>query len=103
MRDFRPTSSDLLATVADFLARIGPNLASGDKYEALVCSHIIAMVRRELEDGPLEDIDEAALAAAIRAGDHDADWDATFSAILARTITRVARVKPDHLLPEHRI
>ncbi|OCC23552.1 aminoglycoside phosphotransferase [Croceicoccus estronivorus] len=101
MRDYRPTSADLLATVADFLGRIGPKLDSGDRYEALVCNHLLGMVRRELEMGPLDDVDEQALARAIRSGQCDDDWDATFATVLARTIERVRRVKPDHLLPEH--
>ena len=100
---YRPSTADLLHTVGEFLGEIGPKLESGDRYTALVCSHILAMVERELLGEPLEPIDEAALAAAIRAGEHDADWDATFDTILWRTIARVAVVKPDHLAEQHRI
>ena len=40
MRDYRPDTADLLATVSDFLDRIGPDLPSGDRYQALVCQHL---------------------------------------------------------------
>lgn len=99
---YRPSTADLVHTVADFLAEIGPKLESGDRYTALVCTHILAMVEREIVGDPLEPLDEVALAAAIRAGHHDADWHTTFDAILKRTISRVALVKPDHLTVKHR-
>ena len=101
MRHYRPTTADLVAIVTDFLKDIGPKLDSGDRYQALVCTHVLGMVERELKGDPLPDLDEAALAAAIRAGECDADWDATFATVLDRTIARVALVKPDHLAPEH--
>jgi hypothetical protein len=99
---YRPTTADLLRTVAEFLTDVGPKLDSGDRYTALVCTHILAMVERELLGTKLEPLDEAGLAAAIRAGAHDEDWEATFEAILHRTIARVALVKPDHLAEKHR-
>lgn len=101
MRDYRPDTADLLATVSDFLDRIGPGLSSGDRYQALVCQHLLGMVRHEIEQGPLPDEDEPALARAIRQGACDAEWDAVFAKVLARTMDRVRRVKPDHLAPEH--
>ena len=103
MRDYRPDTADLLATVSDFLDRIGPDLPSGDRYQALVCQHLLGMVRREIEQGPLPDEDEPALARAIRRGACDAEWDAVFARVLARTVARVERVKPDHLAPEHAV
>jgi hypothetical protein len=99
---YRPSTADLVHTVADFLDEIGPALNSGDRYTALVCKHILAMVERELLSAPLAPLDEAALAAAIRAGRHDATWDATFDALMQRTVVRVALVKPDHLATKHR-
>ena len=103
MRDYRPDTANLIDTVADFLDRIGPTLPSGDRYQALVCKHLLSMVRCEIEQGPLPDEDEAALAQAIRRGDCDADWDKVFERVLNRTITRVKRVKPGHLGTEHAI
>lgn len=102
MRHYRPSTADLLSAVSDFLRELGPRLESGDRYQSLVCTHILTMVERELRGEPLTDEDEAALVAAIRTGDHDGDWDATFARILNRTVARVAIAKPDHLAPEHR-
>jgi hypothetical protein len=93
---YRPSSADLLRTVADFLAHISPKLDGGDRYSALVCSHILAMLQRELTTPPLPPLDEAALAAAIRRGDHDGDA-ACAETILRRTVARVRVVKPEHL------
>lgn len=101
MRHYRPSTPDLVRVVADFLEQIGPKLESGDRYQSLVCRHILGMVERELAGPPFADLDEAALAAAIRAGDHDADWGATFATVLQRTIDRLKITKPDHLAPEH--
>lgn len=102
MRHYRPSTPDLIRVVGDFLEQVGPRLDSGDRYQALVCRHILGMVERELAGEPLADLDDAALAAAIRAGDHDADWDATFATVLDRTVQRLRITKPDHLAPEHR-
>ncbi|MEJ0048927.1 MAG: hypothetical protein WDN04_24580 [Rhodospirillales bacterium] len=99
---YRPTTADLVRTVADFLTSIGPKLESGDRYTALVCKHILGMVERELLSGPLQPLNEADLAADIRAGAHDETWRRTFEAVLNRTIERVALVKPDHLAAIHR-
>jgi len=99
---YRPSTADLIHTVADFLDEISPTLNSGDRYTALVCRHILVMVEREIVSTPLAPLDEAALAAAIRAGRHDATWNATFDAILQRTVARVALAKPDHLAAKHR-
>ena len=99
---YRPSTADLVHTVADFLEEISPSLNSGDRYTALVCKHILAMVERELLGAPLAPLDESALAAAIRAGRHDANWSATFDTILQRTVARVALAKPDHLAAKHR-
>jgi hypothetical protein len=98
---YRPSTADLVRTVGEFLAEIGPKLDEGDRYTALVCSHILAMVERELASPPLAPMNEADLADAIRAGAHDADWDAIFDAVLHRTIARVALVKPSHLVQRH--
>lgn len=101
MRNHRPASSDLVATVSDFLADIGEKLEPGDRYQALICRHLLAMVRRELEGAVLADIDEARLAAEIRAGARDESWDATFAEILERTIARVVIARPEHLAARH--
>ncbi|MDX2274566.1 MAG: hypothetical protein NW206_03875 [Hyphomonadaceae bacterium] len=102
MRQYRPDAAELARTVARFLKSLEPKLDEGDRYQALVCGHLLGILSRELEAVALPDEDEAALAAAIRSGARDANWDATFEAVLARTIERVRVAKPDHLAPEHR-
>lgn len=102
MHQYRPDSADLARTVARFLKTLEPKLDDSDRYQALVCGHLLAMLARELDGPPLADEDEAALAAAIRSGARDGDWDTTFESVLARTIERLRVAKPDHLAPEHR-
>ena len=102
MRQYRPDAAELARTVARFLKSLEPKLDDGDRYQALVCGHLLGMLSRELEGAPLADVDEVALASAIRGGACDAEWDATFDSILKRTIERVRIAKPDHLPPEHR-
>jgi len=97
---YRPGSADLLRTVADFLTQIGPTLNPGDRYSALVCGHILAMLERELTHPRLPPLDEAALVAAIRNGHYDDDvaWAGLAETILQRTVARVRVVKPEHLV-----
>lgn len=102
MRQYRPDAAELARAVARFLKALEPKLDDGDRYQALVCGHLLAMIARESEGAPLADEDEAALAAAIRSGARDGDWEATFESVLARTIERLRVTKPDHLAPEHR-
>lgn len=102
MRHYAPATPELLAAVAEFLEKIAPRLDSGERYHALVCRHLLAMVQRELTEPPLADEDEAGLAAAIRAGWHDGEEEALLEALLARTIDRVRIAKPDHLVAGHR-
>ncbi len=99
---YRPDSADLLRTVADFLTDLGPRLEPGDRYTALVCTHILNMLTRERASTPHAQPSEAPLAAAIRAGARDADWDVTFSEVLQSTVQRVKIVKPEHLAEKHR-
>ena len=93
---YRPTSPDLLRTVADFLTELGPRLEAADRYTALVCTHILQMLQREMLAAPLPPLDEAKLAAEIRAGLHDARWGETLATLLERAEARVAVVKPGH-------
>ena len=49
MRPYRPDDANLLATVSDFLAKIAPQLNPGDRYQALVCQHILATLGRSAD------------------------------------------------------
>lgn len=78
----RPTAAELIAAVADFLDTEVRAATSGDvNFHALVAANALRMVERELTgsgaglvSGALAELgyaDEAALAAAIQAGDLD--------------------------------
>ena len=101
MAHYAPPTTELIAAVDEFLAGLDPKLAAGDRYHSIVCRHLLAMVRRELELGPPRTIDEAALARSIRAGERDGDAKLP-DQLLSLAVERVAQVKPDHLAPEHR-
>lgn len=78
----RPTAAELVTAVAEFLeGEVRANTTGAVNFHALVAANALRMVERELRDdsaaGPeaalaaLGFADEAALAAAIRAGDLD--------------------------------
>ena len=102
MRHHRPNAPELLRTVAAFLGDLKARLADGDRYQVIVCEHVLALVARELEAPPIADADESAFAASIRCGACDVDWDRTVDQVLQRTIARLSVVRPEHLAPEHR-
>lgn len=102
MRHHRPDAAELLRTVGSYIDTLPDVLGPSERYQLLVCRHILEIVRREAEAGPFHEEDEARLAAAIRAGACDESWDDIFDQVLARTISRVAIVRPSHLAPEHR-
>lgn len=91
-----PGVPDLLATVRDFLARIGPTLDKGAKFEAQVAVYLLDIAGRELAAAPA-DTDAAALCADIRSGARDARWGDTLDAELEAAVARVLIVRPDHL------
>lgn len=101
MRNYRPSSADLIGTVSDFLTELRPKLKEGPRYQALACVHILSMVERELHGNSLADLDENALVEAIRSGVHDSNWDRTFSEVFAKTIEQVKLSNPDHLMAAH--
>lgn len=74
---YRPTAAELVAAVAEFLeGEIRENTAGAVNFHARVAANVLRTVERELlDDRPAPDLlghpDEAALAAAIRAGDFD--------------------------------
>jgi hypothetical protein len=103
MRHHRPDASELLRTVASHLHALRERLDHGDRYQLIVCGHILDLVAREIEAPPLAEMDEAKLVAEIRTGARDETWGATFDLIMHRTIARLAVVRPEHLAPEHRL
>ncbi len=92
-----PDVPDMLATVRDFLALLGPTLDKGAKFEAQVAVYLLDIARRELTAPPAPAADTAQLCADIRSGARDASWLDTLDAQLDAAIARVRIVRPDHL------
>jgi hypothetical protein len=93
----RPTAAELVAVVADFLDNeVRAAIEGPVNFHARVAANVLRIVERELLDQSAEDVTaaladlgfphEAALAAAIRAGDVDDRPDDVLAAL--RTIVR---------------
>ncbi|HWA89458.1 MAG TPA: hypothetical protein VG889_05445 [Rhizomicrobium sp.] len=91
-----PDVPDMLATVRDFLARLGPTLDKGARFEAQVAVYLLDIARRELA-APPAGADTTRLCADIRSGRCDVRWDETLDVELDAAIARVRIVRPDHL------
>ena len=91
----RPTAAELVAAVAEFLeGDVRANTTGAVNFHALVAANALRIVERELTDhsAPPDLLgypDEAALAAAIRAGDldgRDAEVPACLRAVVGRRL-----------------
>ena len=109
----RPTAVELLEAARDHLkAKVAPALTDAPlRYQTLVAAHVLGVVCRELSAGPgafarvaegrlalpgAPD-DDAALCAAIRRGDHDADPTALRAHLALRTGLALLAWNPLHL------
>jgi hypothetical protein len=103
----RPTAAELVAAVADFLETDVRESTTGRvNFHARVAANALRMVQRELladdDDGVSEALarigydDEAALAAAIRAGELDGAGDQVQSALRALVSRRLAAAHPGY-------
>lgn len=105
----RPTAAELVAAVADFLdtqVRDADSVAAPVKFQARVAANALRMVERELladVPGPageaLADVgftDEAALAAAIRAGELDGRADDVTACLRILVRQRLAAAHPGY-------
>ena len=107
---YRPTAAELVAAVAEFLegdvrAATGPEGRLADagalNFHARVAANVLRTVERELLDNrPAPDLlghrDEAALAAAIRAGDFDDRADELLPVLAAVVGHRLAVAHPGY-------
>jgi aminoglycoside phosphotransferase (APT) family kinase protein len=93
----RPTAFDLVEAVREYLERsVMEKSTGGAQFEARIARNALGAVERELQIGPsiandhaqrlttLGCADDSALAAALRAGDLDAEWE-TVGALLAQS------------------
>ncbi len=103
----RPTAAELIAAVAEFLETDVRESTSGQvSFHARVAANALRMVERELTTDPDDGInqaltsigfdDEAALAAAIRAGDVDGADFSVRSALRALVGRRLAAAHPGY-------
>lgn len=98
----RPTAAELVAAVAEFLEKDVREATEGQvNFHARVAANALRMVERELaapDDSPalLGFADEAALAAAIRAGDLDARTDEVVACLRALVKHRLAAAHPGY-------
>lgn len=107
----RPTAAELIAAVAEFLETDVRESTSGQvNFHSRVAANALRMVERELtadpEDGVSEALaqigfdDEAALAAAIRAGDVNGADDRVRSALRALVGRRLGAAHPGYELED---
>lgn len=103
----RPTAAELIAAVAEFLETDVRASSSGQvNFHARVAANALRMVERELLAGPDDGVsealaqlgcrDEAALAAAIRAGDVDGADEPVQIALRALVGRRLAAAHPGY-------
>ncbi len=106
----RPTAAELVEAVREYLeTNVMERSEGGVRFEARVARNALAVVERELLMGReisaahayrLRDLgitDDASLAAAIRAGDFDAGWEAVASALAASARDQLLVANPSYL------
>lgn len=108
-----PDARELVEAVRDYLSDdLGPGLEGRHRWLARVAANALAIADRELELGPehaaahrrrLDELghpDDAALGAAIRAGDLDDRWEELGAALAATVLDKLAVANPDHRDPQ---
>jgi aminoglycoside phosphotransferase (APT) family kinase protein len=108
----RPTAAELVEAVREYLeADVMERSEGGARFEARVARNALAIVERELVYGRdvavahayrLRDLgisDDAALAAAIRAGDFDDGWEPVAAALAASARDQLLVANPAYLPP----
>ncbi len=118
----QPDLPEILRTVREFVADIGPRLDGLDRYHGLCVQQLLDVALRELGewthgetagDAVLRGLADtpaaqpigtvvADLSRAIRAGRFDDDLDGLRTALMTHVIEKVNVTKPEVLAPEHR-
>lgn len=99
MLDERPTAAELVAAVADFLAReVEPVVAGRLAFHAKVAANALRIVERELTSGPAAVASELDRLRALTGADGDL---ATLNAVLAQRIRSGELPAEDPALREH--
>lgn len=104
----RPAAGELLEAVEEYLGEVREGVEGRLGFHARVAANAVALVRRELELGPvaaglhagrlaaLGAADDAELAAAIRAGDHDHHLDDVMTLVRASVRDALAVANPGY-------
>ncbi len=107
----RPTAAELVEAVREYLEGVMERREGGAAFEARVARNALAIVEREDRLGPavaaahaqrvraLGFRDDAGLAAAIRAGHLDADWETVANALAASARDQLLVANPGYLPP----
>ena len=106
----RPTAAELVEAVREYLEdRVMPTSGGSAHFEARVARNALGIVERELMLGPevsaahearLRDLgvhDDAALAASIRAGEFDDDWEPVAAVLAASARDQLLVANPSYL------
>jgi aminoglycoside phosphotransferase (APT) family kinase protein len=110
----RPTAGELVEAVGEYLeGSVMARTEGGAHFEARVARNVLAAVGRQLDRGPaitaahaarLEGLgfpDDAALAAAIRAGTFDLDWTGVAAALAASARDQLLVANPSYVAPSY--
>jgi hypothetical protein len=107
----RPTAAELLEAVREYVEGLMERGEGAARFEARVARNALGVVERELRFGPsiaaahaarlaaLGFADDATLAAALRAGELDDDWDRVASALAASARDQLLVANPAYLPP----
>jgi aminoglycoside phosphotransferase (APT) family kinase protein len=105
----RPTAAELVEAVGEYLDDVMEGSRDGARFEARVARNALAIAERELRFGPaLADAhaarlaalgysDDAALAAALRSGGLDAEWESIAGALAASARDQLLVANPSYL------
>ena len=105
----RPTAAELLEAVREYLDEVMERSEDGARFEAHVARNALGIVEREVRLGPaiagahavrlagLGFTDDAALAAALRSGALDAEWEAIAPVLAASARDQLLVANPSYL------
>ena len=107
----RPTAAELAAAVEEFLrGELMPSLEGRSRFQTLVAANVVAMIQRELDLGPDQEVraeqrfaslgvrDDAELADAIRSGEMDGRVEEVVEVVWLNVVDKVAVANPKYLI-----
>jgi Ser/Thr protein kinase RdoA (MazF antagonist) len=107
----RPTAAELVEAVREYLEAVMERTEGGEQFDARVARNALTTVERELRLGPalagahaarvhaLGHVDDTALAAAIRAGEYDGEWETVAAELALSARDQLLVANPSYLPP----